>query len=260
MYAQSSKKPREALWKTWCAMAQAWHFPPVPLTEELIVKVGAPFKAGHYKSPQNYFSRAFQEHRALTKQHPSPFIQSVIKNTIRSITRGSGPTPFKGSFEVELFNRAINPNDLNPDPSFWLEDPSRARDATLICCCWWLLRGIEAAAATTLHVWNQKTQDELTPAYARLQGTSEPFAPAMRWVDTSLLYADGFPTRSTFQWACHLSQDQTDTPSPSSSWSNSSVTPSNSPVYHYGTPRPSWRTTTSVLTAHLPILRRPVSH
>ena len=58
MYAQSSKKPREALWKTWCVMASAWNLPPVPLTEELI-------------------------------------------------------------------------------------------DATLICC-WWLLRGIEAAAATTL--------------------------------------------------------------------------------------------------------------
>ena len=36
MYAQSSKKPREALWKTWCIMASAWNLPPVPLTEELI--------------------------------------------------------------------------------------------------------------------------------------------------------------------------------------------------------------------------------
>ena len=106
MYAQSSKRPREALWKTWCSMAQAWRLPPIPLTEELIVKVGASFKAGHYKSPQNYyFSRALQEHRALTKQHPSLFIQSLIRNVIRSITRGAGPTPFKGSFEVELFNR-----------------------------------------------------------------------------------------------------------------------------------------------------------
>ena len=25
MYAQSSKKPREALWKTWCVMASAWN-------------------------------------------------------------------------------------------------------------------------------------------------------------------------------------------------------------------------------------------
>ena len=56
MYAQSSKKPREALWKTWCTMASAWNRPPVPLTEELVLKAGASFKAGQYRSPQNYFS------------------------------------------------------------------------------------------------------------------------------------------------------------------------------------------------------------
>ena len=161
MYAQSSKKPREALWKTWCSMASAWNLPPVPLTEELVVKVGASFKAGHYKSPQNYFSRALQEHRQLTKQHPTPFVQSLIKNVIRSITRGTGPTAFKDSFEVELLNRAYDLNSLRREPHHWSEDPSHSRDATLICC-WWLLRGIEAAAASTKHVWHQNTRDENT--------------------------------------------------------------------------------------------------
>ena len=151
MYAQSSKKPREALWKTWCSMAAAWNLQPVPLTEELVIKVGASFKAGHYKSPQNYFSRALQEHRQLTKQHPTPFVQSLIKNVIRSITRGTGPTAFKDSFEVELLNRAYDLNSLRREPEHWSEDPSHSRDATLICC-WWLLRGIEAAAASTKHV------------------------------------------------------------------------------------------------------------
>ena len=79
MYAQSSKKPREALWKTWCVMASAWNLPPVPLTEELILKVGASFEAGQYRSPQNYFSRAVQEHRSLTKANPSYFLQQLIK-------------------------------------------------------------------------------------------------------------------------------------------------------------------------------------
>ena len=161
MYAQSSKKPREALWKTWCSMAAAWDLQPVPLTEELVIKVGASFKAGHYKSPQNYFSRALQEHRQMTKQHPTPFVQALIKNVIRSITRGAGPTAFKGSFEVELLNRSYDLNALCREPTYWSEDPSHSRDATLICC-WWLLRGIEAAAASTKHVWHQQTRDELT--------------------------------------------------------------------------------------------------
>ena len=158
MYAQSSKKPREALWKTWCVMASAWNLPPVPLTEELILKVGASFKAGQYRSPQNYFSRAVQEHRSLTKANPSYFLQQLIKNTTRSIVRGMGPTPFKDSFEVELLCR-ICPYNLPTGQDTWLEDPAAKIDATLICC-WWLLRGIEAAAATTLHVWHQTTATE----------------------------------------------------------------------------------------------------
>ena len=160
MYAQSSKKPREALWKTWCVMASAWNLPPVPLTEELILKVGASFKAGQYRSPQNYFSRAVQEHRSLTKANPSYFLQQLIKNTTRSIVRGMGPTPFKDSFEVELLCR-ICPYNLPTGQETWLEDPAAKIDATLICC-WWLLRGIEAAAATTLHVWHQTTATEKT--------------------------------------------------------------------------------------------------
>ena len=155
MYAQSSKKPREALWKTWCIMASAWNLPPVPLTEELILKVGASFKAGQYRSPQNYFSRAIQEHRSLTKANPSYFLQQLIKNTTRSIVRGMGPTPFKDSFEIELLCR-ICPYNLPTGQETWIEDPAAKIDATLICC-WWLLRGIEAAAATTLHVWHQTT-------------------------------------------------------------------------------------------------------
>ena len=127
MYAQSSKKPREALWKTWCVMASAWNLPPVPLTEELILKVGASFKAGQYRSPQNYFSRAVQEHRSLTKANPSYFLQQLIKNTTRSIVRGMGPTPFKDSFEVELLCR-ICPYNLPTGQETWLEDP--AADST----------------------------------------------------------------------------------------------------------------------------------
>ena len=160
MYAQSSKAPRVALWKTWCTMAQAWNLPPVPLTEELILKVGASFKAGQYRSPQNYFSRALQEHRNLTKNNPSFFIQQLIKNVQRSITRGMGPTPFKDSFEIELLCR-ICPYSFPTGQESWLDDPAAKIDATLICC-WWLLRGIEAAAATNLHVWNQTTASEQT--------------------------------------------------------------------------------------------------
>ena len=248
MYAQSSKKPREALWKTWCSMASAWNLPPVPLTEELVVKVGASFKAGHYKSPQNYFSRALQEHRQLTKQHPTPFVQSLIKNVIRSITRGTGPTAFKDSFEVELLNRAYDLISLRREPHHWSEDPSHSRDATLICC-WWLLRGIEAAAASTKHVWHQNTRDEHTTfitlpvqkndttgacvsrGHSCLCRTAPHLrALTMRWSDTLRLYAIGSQPRSTFPPACLWYQAQTDKPSPRPRSCRSSERPSRKPA------------------------------
>ena len=166
MYAQPFKKPREALWKTWCTMASAWNLPPVPLTEELVLKVGASFKAGQYRSPQNYFCRAIQEHRSLTKANPSYFLQQLIKNTTRSIVRGMGPTPFKDSFEIELLCRICRYN-LPTGHETWIEDPAAKIAATLICC-WWLLRGIEAAAATTLHVWHQTTVPDLASPENRL--------------------------------------------------------------------------------------------
>ena len=109
-------------------MASAWNLPPVPLTEELILKVGASFKAGQYRSPQNYFSRAIQEHRSMTKTNPSYFLQQLIKNTTRSIVRGMGPTPFKDSFEIELC--WICPYNLPTGQATWLEDPAAKIDAT----------------------------------------------------------------------------------------------------------------------------------
>ena len=192
MYAQSSKKPREALWKTWCIMASAWNLPPVPLTEELILKVGASFKAGQYRSPL-YFSRAIQEHRSLTKANPSYFLQQLIKNTTRSIVRGMGPTPFKDSFEIELLCRICLYN-LPTGQETWIEDPAAKIDATLICC-WWLLRGIEAAAATTLHVWNQTTATR-TDNIPDLTGPENRFSRCLRSSRT-LLHLPISPTFPT---------------------------------------------------------------
>ena len=278
MYAQSSKKPREALWKTWCSMASAWNLPPVPLTEELVVKVGASFKAGHYKSPQNYFSRALQEHRQLTKQHPTPFVQSLIKNVIRSITRGTGPTAFKDSFEVELLNRAYDLNSLRREPHHWSEDPSHSRDATLICC-WWLLRGIEAAAASTKHVWRQNTRDERTTFITlpvQKNDTTGCLSGTLLLVPDSTTPPSSMPTPRDDQTPCdptplvpntdwpphrHASDTRprraNHLPDP-----NRADLPRNHPEdrHHYGETRSLRRTTTSVLPTFLPSLRSSVSH
>ena len=96
MYAQSSKKPREALWKTWCTMANAWNLPPVPLTEELVLKVGASFKAGQYRSPQNYFCRAIQDQSVLLlttahQEHHQVHSQRNGTHTFQGLLRDRTP-------------------------------------------------------------------------------------------------------------------------------------------------------------------------
>ena len=275
MYAQSSKKPREALWKTWCVMASAWNLPPVPLTEELILKVGASFKAGQYRSPQNCFSRAVQEHRSLTKANPSYFLQQLIKNTTRSIVRGMGPTPFKDSFEVELLCR-ICPYNLPTGQETWLEDPAAKIDATLICC-WWLLRGIEAAAATTLHVWHQTTATEKTTFLTLpVQKTDSAGACVARGHSCICQSARHFQ-RICPHHAMKRHLDRMLSPVPTTTRHASDTQhirpyhltrpidpdlPRHHPVdrNHHGKTRPSWRSQTTILPTHMPCVRSAIPY
>ena len=62
MYAATSKKPRDALLKTWVRLHTCWFGedgqPAFPLNEIKLVRVSALFKSGGYKSFKNYLSRA----------------------------------------------------------------------------------------------------------------------------------------------------------------------------------------------------------
>ena len=103
-YAPSSRDPRVARWKTWCQIANSWDMPPAPLTVKLVKAAGASFKAGGYRSFQNYYTQARQEHRRLTGEDPAADIEQAITDVSRSIRRAQGPTPFKDSFQLELLS------------------------------------------------------------------------------------------------------------------------------------------------------------
>ena len=153
-YAASTQDPRGSQWKTWCTMAHAWGLLPIPITDELVLAIGASMKHGRYRSSKNYFLRAQQEHRDNINEPLSDKTLALITRVIRSINRGIGPTPLKDSFEVELFHTPLPIDEA--DPGVWFLHTDAARDITTICC-WWLLRGIEAAAAKMHHVWRQHT-------------------------------------------------------------------------------------------------------
>ena len=139
---QSTQDPRGSQWKTWCTIAHAWGLLPIPITDELVLAVGASLKYGGYRSSKNYFLRAQQEHRDNIDTPLSDRTLALITRVTRSINRGIGPTPLKDSFELELFHTPL-PTD-ETDPGVWYLHTETARDITTLCC-WWLLRGIEAA-------------------------------------------------------------------------------------------------------------------
>ena len=84
MYAQSSKKPREALWKTWCSMASAWNLPPVPLTEELteLLQPGTPrTPTTDQTAPNTICAVSDQERHSIHHQRHRPHsLQRLLRS------------------------------------------------------------------------------------------------------------------------------------------------------------------------------------
>ena len=153
-YAPSCHDSRQSIWNTWCTIAKAWDLLPIPITDELVLAVGASLKNGGYRSSKNYLSRAMQEHRDQCINPLPASTLALMAKVTRSINRGIGPTTLKDSFELELFHTPLPVDEK--DPGVWYLHTETARDTTTICCSW-LLRGIEAAGAKMHHVWRQAT-------------------------------------------------------------------------------------------------------
>ena len=104
--ANSARAARASTWATWCRMHRAWfgdRLPVLPLTVQKIKAVAAMFKAGYYTSFANYASRAKAEHIEQFHAHGIVWSEELaveLKNSLRSIVRGKGPT--KQSHPVDL--------------------------------------------------------------------------------------------------------------------------------------------------------------
>ena len=155
-YSNSSQASQASLWNTWNTLATAWGLPPIPITRELLLSVGASMKQAGYRSHKNYFYKAAQVHRETLGQDIPPDLHLLMQKILRSIKRGQGPTPFKDAFELELFHVPLQRRLDITRSGDWFNDRFAARDIALIAC-WWMLRGIEAAAARFQHIWFHET-------------------------------------------------------------------------------------------------------
>ena len=99
-YAACSKAPIESRWKTWQRLCASRSLDPLPLTQEVIFKVGALLKEGKYRSSAQYFSVAKQRHREA--EYPwTDALDLAVQQAVRSISRGLGPSRPKKDFFVD---------------------------------------------------------------------------------------------------------------------------------------------------------------
>ncbi len=131
-YANSSKPSQQSLFDTWSKLAAAWGLQLIPITRELLLSIGASMKHAGYRSPKNYFYKAAQVHREALEQDLPPHLHSLMQKILRSIKRGQGPTPFKDSFELELFHIPLSRQPGVIRQGHWFTDTFAARDITII--------------------------------------------------------------------------------------------------------------------------------
>ena len=131
--------------KTWRELSAAWEIPPWPLTVTLVHSLGASFKRGRYQSCSLYFGAAIA-HQLRTLGLPvGEEIRFAVKDTVRAIKRGLGPSQLKDSFDFEALKALVNPAaELR---AFDPEDLGAMLDMTIIGAWWRMLREIEISNA-----------------------------------------------------------------------------------------------------------------
>ena len=141
--ASSSRGPVESRLRTWRRLAEAWAREPWPIDVELVRCLAASFKAGAYRSAQNYFDAAVWFQEAYLHTPVSPLVRKAIRRYVRSATRGLPGANLKDAFPLDAVGAAVAHLDLD---AFCFETPAHFVDV-LIVATWFMLREIEIAAA-----------------------------------------------------------------------------------------------------------------
>ncbi|CAE7249257.1 DNMT3B [Symbiodinium pilosum] len=93
--------------KSWRELSAAWEKPPFPVNAELVRCIGASLRAGGYHSCSLYFSAA-TSHQLRTLALPiGEQTRFIIRDTVRAIKRGLGPTKLKDSFDFEVLRALV---------------------------------------------------------------------------------------------------------------------------------------------------------
>ncbi|CAE7815603.1 unnamed protein product [Symbiodinium sp. CCMP2592] len=148
--ARTTIGPMESRLLVWRRLCEAWEVTAFPLDDKNVRAVGASLKRGRYRSAAQYYSAAvsFQVRRLHIALQP--YIKALIRDCVRSIKRGLGPSALKDSFDVCLLAPHVQPG-TEFEPFSW-QDMAAATDALLVAS-YWCMREIEMAGASSDHLY-----------------------------------------------------------------------------------------------------------
>ena len=143
VYAQTSRRPRDALLLTWSKFHRKWYgddSSPVPVTEESLERVSCLFKIGGYKSFKNYLSR-IKEHHVDSGFVWTQSLQNVSRRCTRSVLRGLGGPTRSEAFDLE---KVVNHLLLHPIRVG--QDGPESPLAAIVVGTFFMLRELELSA------------------------------------------------------------------------------------------------------------------
>ena len=150
MVAPSSMSSQDSFVKTWLVFHDAWFggsTPVLPLTEPKIFAICSMFRAGGYRSIDNYLSRIKDHH--IGHGHPwSEFLHRAFRKAKRAVSRGIGPSRQSACLDLVAAYLALAAHEGRP---VCKGGPVGLR-SMLVCGCFWMMRELELSCARLCHL------------------------------------------------------------------------------------------------------------
>ena len=146
--SRTSQLAQESRLRTFRAICAAWEVAPFPLSVESVRCCAASLKAGGYRSASLYMQAAINHQIRYLREPIHPLIRATIRDAVRSIRRGLGPSRLKEGFDVFALASAVDVDDQDP---FDCTRHAHLADACIVAS-WFMLREIEVAGALRHHL------------------------------------------------------------------------------------------------------------
>ena len=144
VYADSAATAVGGRRRCYARMLSLWSLPPLPLTADKVMYLGAGLRAGGYRSASSVLSQ-YRTDSTRAGSPPDLQAQRAFADAARACRRGQGPPLRALALDVQPLTA------LTSDDSPWSASGPVGPRNLLIVGSWWLLREMEASGARAAH-------------------------------------------------------------------------------------------------------------